>query len=110
MKPDRNHRIIRKKSTNKIIDRLTYNPDKHKQKSVKKMRLNLQNKPSAPIKQPCPPPTTMKFGSINVNGLDLEAGWAVQQLLENKGFNVSSKRRKYIHILLYIGNKYSQRK
>ena len=89
MKPDRTHRKIRKKSTNKIIDRLTYSPDKHKQKSVKKMRQSLQSKPHQPTIKPRPPPTTMKFGSINVNGLDLEAGWAVQQLIKNPGFNVS---------------------
>ena len=32
--------------------------------------------------------TTLKFGSFNVNGLDIEASWAVQQLLMTKGFDV----------------------
>ena len=33
---------------------------------------------------------TLKFGSINVNGLDIEARWAVEQLLDTKGFDVSN--------------------
>ena len=32
---------------------------------------------------------TLKFGSLNINGLDIEAGWAAQQLLTNRGFDVS---------------------
>ena len=89
MKPNRTYRKVMKKSTNKIIDRLTYSPEKHKQKSVKKMRMSLQTKTLPPTKKPCPPPTTMKFGSMNVNGLDHETGWAVQQLLKNREINVS---------------------
>ena len=80
---------------------MTYNPDKHKQKEIKQMRLNLRRKPSPPTKQKCPPPTTMKFGSMNVNGLDLEAGWAVQQLLNSSGFNVSNLKRENIFIFIF---------
>ena len=36
-------------------------------------------------------PTTIKFGSMNVNGLDVEACWAVQQLLNHRGFDASYK-------------------
>ena len=32
---------------------------------------------------------TLKFGSFNVNGLDIEARWAVEQLLDTRGFDVS---------------------
>ena len=39
---------------------------------------------------------TLKFGSFNVNGLDIEARWAVEQLLDTRGFDVS---RDY-HIIL----------
>ena len=84
---------------------MTYNPDKHKQKEIKQMRLNLRRKPSPPTKQKCPPPTTMKFGSMNVNGLDLEAGWAVQQLLKNRGFNVSNlKIGNYMYFICFMNN------
>ena len=32
---------------------------------------------------------TLKFGSFNVNGLDIEASWAVEQLLDTRSFDVS---------------------
>ena len=32
--------------------------------------------------------TNIRFGSFNVNGLDLEVGWAIEQLLSNRGFDV----------------------
>ena len=34
------------------------------------------------------PVSSLKFGSININGLDLEASWAVDQLLKNRGYDV----------------------
>ena len=33
---------------------------------------------------------TLKFGSFNVNGLDIEARWAVEQLINTRGFDVSN--------------------
>ena len=79
-----------KTSTTKIVARLTYSPNKHKQKNVKVMRKKLQDKVIPPPK-PCTVPSTLKFGSFNVNGLDLQAGWAVQQLLSKRGYDVSTK-------------------
>jgi hypothetical protein len=79
-----------KKRTSKIIDRLTYSPKKHKQKITKQLRKSLQARDPA---TPHPPPSTpslIKFGSININGLDLEASWAVEQLLSKRGFDVSN--------------------
>ena len=77
-----------KKRTSKIIDRLTYSPKKHKNKKLREMRKKLQtmNCPQNDI-----PVTkeTLKFGSFNVNGLDIEARWAVEQLVNTKGFDVS---------------------
>ena len=32
---------------------------------------------------------TLKFGSFNINGLDTEAGYIVDQLIETRGFDVS---------------------
>ena len=66
--------------TTKIMDRLTYSPKKHKQRKIREMRERLQRKALLPAS---------KFGSFNVNGLDLEACWAVQQLLDKRGFDVS---------------------
>ena len=76
-------------STNKIVDRITYSPNKHKHKGAKAMRNKIQDK-VIPPPQPYIAPTTLKFGSFNVNGLDLEAGWAVQQLLSKRGYDVSN--------------------
>ena len=76
--------------TTKIMDRLTYSPQKHKQRKVKEMRERLQRKAPPPASKPLPPPTTLKFGSFNVNGLVLEACWAVQELLDKRGFDVSN--------------------
>ena len=82
----RNH-IRCKTRTNKVLDRITYNPAKHKNKNVRELRQKLQKKVVKP-QVPKEPATTLKFGSLNINGLDLEAGWAVEQLLTTKGFDV----------------------
>ena len=52
------------------------------------MRDKLQAKKVPTTKTPVDS-QTLKFGSFNVNGLDLEAGWAVEQLLTKRGFDVS---------------------
>lgn len=79
-----------KVNSKKIVDKLTYNPAKHKQKLTRKSRMHLQQK-IIPTHSPLIPPQTIKFGSFNVNGLDLEAAWAVDDLLKNRGFDVSGK-------------------
>ena len=78
----------RKTKSKKIVDRLTYNPLKHKQTATKTLRADLQNKKMTEMKQIIPSPK-IKFGSFNVNGLDIEAAWAVEQLLTKRGFDVS---------------------
>ena len=87
-KSDRNGRKVRFK-TNKILDRITYNPTQHKDKAKKLLRKTLQQRIQKPPPAVQAPPTTLTLGSINVNGLDLEAGWAVEQLLVTKDFDVS---------------------
>ena len=77
-----------KPQTNKILDRITFSPQKHKQKVTRKLREKLQQK-TLPTPTSPKPKTTLKFGSFNVNGLDLEASWAVEQILKNRGFDVS---------------------
>ena len=82
------HERQAKKHTTKLIDRLTYSPSKHKNKKVRELRARLQKKDPV-IAKPEVQDTTIKFGSFNVNGLDLEVGWAVEQLLSNRGFDVN---------------------
>ena len=74
--------------TRKIVDRITYNPIKHKNKFTRGLRKKLQQKE---MQTPAPPKpsASLNFGSLNINGLDIEAAWAVEQLLTNKGFDVS---------------------
>ena len=92
MKPqDRRSRIVKNRAkiqTNKIMDRLTFNPKKHKQKKTKSLRQKLQQK-APPDPKPCSEKTSLKFGSINLNGLDLETVWAVEELVNKHGFDVN---------------------
>ena len=77
-----------KARTNKILDRITYSPKKHKQKVTRKLRQDLRTKNLPPDKSTTPS-TSLKYGSFNINGLDLEASWAVEELLNRRGFDVS---------------------
>ena len=89
----RNLRHIRLKKpqhiSKKIVDKLTYNPGIHKQQKTRNLRKKLQQQTLPLNTPPPPPPQTIKFGSINVNGLDVEAAWAVEKLLEDRKFDVS---------------------
>ena len=71
----------------KVMDRLTFCPNKHKQKVTRKLRQELQMK-RVSTERPPPPKSVLKFGSFNVNGLDLETSWAVGQLLQANEFDV----------------------
>ena len=77
-----------KKRTARVIDRLTYCPAQHKQKHKKSLRKKLQSKkpPDHSIREPS---TKIKIGSINLNGLDLETGWAVEQIITNYELDAS---------------------
>lgn len=79
----------KKPRSNGLINRLTYNPAKHKQKVTRKLRKELQLKNLPPALPPPIPPTSLKFGSFNVNGLDLEVSWAAEELLRTRGYDVS---------------------
>jgi hypothetical protein len=72
-----------------IVGRLTYSPEKHKQRFTKTQRTMLATRP--PDKPPKAPPnnTLITFGSMNVNGLDQEAHWAVTELIKSHNLDVS---------------------
>ena len=82
-------RNAKRKRTTKIIDRLTYSPSKHKRKEVRKL-IKIQQEKHIPPSKPPKTTNTLKFGSFNLNGLDLEAGWAIEQLLTTRRFDVST--------------------
>ena len=70
----------------KLLDRPTYCPNKQEKTRVLRKKLLERANPD-PI--PSAPPKTLKFGSFNVNGLDIESSWAVDQLLDKRGYDVS---------------------
>ena len=77
-------------ATRKIIGRITYSPGKHKQSFTKSLRAKLASQPAAkPPKAPASQ-TVITFGSLNVNGLDQEAHWAVTQLAKERDLDVGS--------------------
>ena len=78
----------RKADTRKIVGRITYNPVKHKQQKVRALRRKLQEKSINPDTPALAPPKEIKFGSFNVNGLNVEAAWAVEKLVKERGFDV----------------------
>ena len=95
-----NHYTQRKTASKKIIDKLTYNPFKHKQKVTRALRQKLQKKSIPPEKPASCPSPTIKFGSFNVNGLDTEAAWSIEELLKQRCFDVSFTNPNYMVKLL----------
>ena len=77
-----------KPDTRKIVGRITYNPKKHKDRKTRELRQQLQKK-TLQRNVAREPSASLKFGSLNINGLDIEASWAVEQLLKTKGLDVS---------------------
>ena len=81
-----------KTRANKNIVRISYNPNKDKQKTRKALRdkLKEQAQQRKPVESRCSETeTSLHIGSINVNGIDLEAAWAVSELLREREFDVS---------------------
>ena len=81
--------------TNNIIDRLGYSPAKNKHKEKKKMVQKLQARVLSSIVEP-KPKNFLKFGSFNINGMDLEVNWAINQLVPDRNFDVSDLVHKIL--------------
>ena len=90
----------RHSASKRVVDRLTYNPAKHKQREKRELRKKLQNK-ILPDPKPVSPSKRIKFGSFNVNGLSVEATWAVQQLLETRDFDVRYILFNFCQYMIY---------
>ena len=75
--------------TRKVIGRITYEPEKHKQKFIKSLRRDLASRPPDKPKKSPTPDTSLTFGSLNVNGLSQESHWAVTQLMKTHQIDVS---------------------
>ena len=79
---------IKNRQTNKTLDKITYSPATHKQKFTRSLRAQLQKRCLKPLKEPSLPNSTLKFGSFNIRGLNIESIVAVEHILENDRFNV----------------------
>ena len=78
------------------------NHKKHYQNTFANRKKQAGRSPPIPSKSD-PSVTSMKFASFNINGLDLEANWAVEQLLQTRGYDVSPKFIwKYTLIKFYL--------
>ena len=95
-----------KPDTRKIVGRITYNPKKHKERKTRELRQQLQKKQLQRVVER-EPSASLKFGSLNINGLDIEASWAVEQLLRSKDFDVSIIfLHQFIHILIVYNHRF----
>ena len=52
------------------------------------MRQKLQERVLVPPRDQ-EPKTFLKFGAFNINGWDLDVGWAINQLISDRSFDVS---------------------
>ena len=79
----------KKKHSNKTVDRLLYDPLKHKQKFKKSLRKELQKKRNNSSSVHPPRNQIMKFGSMNVQGLYFETNLAIQSIINEYNHDVS---------------------
>ena len=70
----------RRRSTKKTIARLGYNPQRDKGKFIGGLRRELQAR-SLNVPQYPPVSSKLKIGAININGLSLDSGWALEQII-----------------------------
>ena len=70
----------RRRSTKKTIARLGYDPERDKGKFVGGLRRRLQAR-TIPSRLEPPVSSTLKVGAININGLSLDSGWAMEQII-----------------------------
>ena len=84
-------RIRKRLKTRAIVSRLIYDPTTKSNKFTKEKRKlvqkNLHPRHSNNV-PPLGPTQILKFGSINLNGLDPGTFWAVQELLEANELDV----------------------
>ena len=82
------NRTRKRLETRQTINKITYNPNKHKNQSMRKLRSQLKDKKAKKIDLKRPT-YELKFGSFNVDGLGLDDAFAAVDLLHSRGFDVS---------------------
>ena len=90
MRPNKKNRSVVRARKRRIVERLTYDPLLHKQKSRKLLRQELMKRwvPDAGSK-PVDHDISMRFGSMNVDGIDLQVHWAASELIKKYDLDVS---------------------
>ena len=98
----RKRRKLKNSNRRNIRQRLNYDPQQPKKKSKRELRSEIRQKQYAEDLSPSEQPSSLKFGSFNVRGLDLETAWVVQDLLHHRGFDVSHE----LPLVYILSNKF----
>ena len=77
----------------KAANQLSYVPEKHKQSFTRALRNKLKNRHIPSSKSAKMPGESLLFGSFNIQGLDLDAYNAVQDILQEKKFDVGKNSK-----------------
>ena len=80
------NRVARTRPNN-LRNRLTYCPNRDKNKFTRKLRDTLQSMPTVPV-LPSAPACTIEVGAINIDGLDMETPWALSQIVDKYNLKV----------------------
>ena len=82
---------VRQKQSRRILGRITYSPNEHKGKWNKKLREELAKRSDKSQVEGVVTShaSEIKFGSMNLDGLNHESHLAVSELLEKYQFDVS---------------------
>ena len=73
--------------SNQIVSRLSYCPTKDKGRYTGKLRAQLQAKELPSTVSPVPI-STIEIGAININGMDMESSWALEQIVSKYNLQV----------------------
>ena len=74
--------------TQKVIDRLLYEPEKHKQKFVRSLRQKLKDGSQTTSANDGERIAELVVGAMNIRGLDGETNAALRRLMKERGFDV----------------------
>ena len=74
--------------TQKVIDRLLYEPEKHKQKFVRSLRQKLKDGSQTTSGNVGERIAELVVGAMNIRGLDGETNAALRRLMKERGFDV----------------------
>lgn len=74
--------------TQKVIDRLLYEPEKHKQKFVRSLRQKLKDGSPTTSGNVGERIAELVVGAMNIRGLDGETNAALRRLMKERGFDV----------------------